>query len=90
MRYRYGNASAGTGVGAAVGGLTGALVGLGIPEYEAKRYEGKIKEGSILISVHSEDSDEVRRAKEIFERCGAHDISYTEEKSVPKQEEIHA
>jgi len=80
-------ALAGAGVGAAVGGLTGALVGLGIPEYEAKRYEGKIKAGNILISVHSEDSDEIKRAKEIFERSGAHDISHTEEKSVPKAEE---
>ena len=79
-------ALAGAGVGAAVGGLTGALVGMGIPEYEAKRYEGKIKEGNILISVHSENSDEVTRAKDIFERNGAHDISYTEEKGVPKQE----
>ena len=83
-------ALAGAGVGAAVGGLTGALVGMGVPEYEAKRYEGKIKEGNILISVHSEDRDEIKRAKEIFERNGAHDISYTEEKNVPKQEEIHA
>ena len=81
-------ALAGAGVGAAVGGLTGALVGMGIPEYEAKRYEGKIKEGSILISVHSENGDEVTRAKEIFERSGAHEISYTEETSVPKQDEM--
>ena len=78
-------ALAGAGVGAAVGGLTGALVGLGIPEYEAKRYEGKIKEGNILISVHSENSDEVSRAKDIFERHGAHDVSYTEEKGVSKE-----
>src|SRR6186713_2480599 len=78
-------ALAGAGVGAAVGGLTGALVGMGIPEYEAKRYEGKIKEGNILISVHSENSDEVSRAKDIFERHGAHDVSYTEEKGVSKE-----
>jgi hypothetical protein len=76
-------ALAGASVGAAVGGLSGALIGMGIPEYEAKRYEGKIKEGNILISVHSENSDEVKRAKEIFERAGAHDISHTEEESVP-------
>ena len=81
------HALAGAGVGAAVGGLTGALVGMGIPEYEAKRYEGKIKEGNMLISVHSENSDEVKRAKDIFERAGAHDISYSEEKGVLKQEE---
>jgi uncharacterized membrane protein len=78
-------ALAGAGIGAAVGGLTGALVGLGIPEYEAKRYEGKIKEGNILISVHSEDSDEVSQAKAIFERHNAHDIAYTEEKGVDKE-----
>ena len=83
-------ALAGAGVGAAVGGLSGALIGMGIPEYEAKRYEGKIKEGNILISVHSENSDEVNRAKEIFERAGAHDISYSEEKGVPKQDRPRA
>jgi hypothetical protein len=60
---------------------------MGIPEYEAKQYEGKIKQGNILISVHSEDSDEVKRAKEIFERAGAHDISSTGEESVPKKEQ---
>ena len=75
-------ALAGAGVGAAVGGISGALIGLGIPEYEAKQYEEKIKQGNILISVHSEDSDEVKRAKDIFERAGAHDISYTGEESV--------
>jgi len=80
-------ALAGAGVGAAVGGLSGALIGMGIPEYEAKQYEGKIKEGNILISVHSEDSDEVKRAKEIFERAGAHDISSTGEESVPKKDQ---
>src|SRR5512133_3500924 len=80
-------ALAGAGVGAAVGGLSGALIGMGIPEYEAKQYEGKIKQGNILISVHSEDSDEVKRAKEIFERFRAHDISSTGEESVPKKEQ---
>src|SRR5215510_313106 len=81
-------AGAGTGtvVGAAVGGLSGALIGLGIPEYEAKQYEGKIRQGNILISVHSEDRDEVKRAKEIFERAGAHDISSTGEESVPRKD----
>jgi hypothetical protein len=66
-------------IGAGVGGLTGALVGLGIPEYEAKRYEGKVKEGGILISVHSESNDETNRAKNIFKEEGAHDISSTGE-----------
>lgn len=74
----------GAAVGAAVGGLAGALVGLGIPEYEAKQYEGKIREGNILISVHAEDGREVSRAKEIFKRAGAHDISYTGEAAVRK------
>jgi hypothetical protein len=67
-------------VGAALGGVTGALIGLGIPEYEARRYEGKIKEGNILISVHPDNAAQTERAREIFERCGAHDISST---SVP-------
>ena len=77
-------ALAGAGVGGAVGGITGALVGLGIPEYEAKRYEGKIKNGNVLISVHTEDSDEAKRAKEIFKNAGAEDISSTGEASAPK------
>src|ERR687883_517832 len=72
-------ALSGAAAGAALGGVTGALVGLGIPEYEAKRYEGKLKEGNMLISVHTEDSDERARAKDIFEQCGAEDISYTAE-----------
>ena len=69
----------GVAAGGAVGGLTGALVGLGIPEYEAKQYEGKVKGGNILISVHAEDSKERNAAKETFERCHADDISYTGE-----------
>jgi uncharacterized protein (TIGR02271 family) len=72
-------ALSGGAIGAGVGGLAGALVGLGIPEYEAKRYEGKLKEGSILISVHSENNDETKRAKDIFKLAGAHDISSTGE-----------
>jgi hypothetical protein len=72
-------ALSGGALGAGVGGLTGALVGLGIPEYEAKQYEGKVKEGGILISVHSESGDETKRAKAIFKEEGAHDISSTGE-----------
>jgi hypothetical protein len=68
-------ALSGGAIGAVGGGLTGALIGLGIPEYEAKRYEGKVKEGGILISVHSESNDETNRAKDIFKEEGAHDIS---------------
>lgn len=79
-------ALAGAGVGAAVGGISGALIGMGIPEYEAKQYESKIRSGNILVSVHSENSDERKRAKEIFERCGCHDISSTEEEGVSKKD----
>lgn len=68
-------ALAGLGVGSAVGGITGALIGLGIPEHEAKRYEVRVKEGGILLSVHSDNADWMRRAKEIMERTGAEDIS---------------
>ena len=72
----------GAGIGAAAGGITGALIGVGIPEYEAKRYEGKIKGGSALISVHTADNDARDKAKEIFEHAKAEDISSTEESSV--------
>jgi len=58
------------------------LVGLGIPEYEAKRYEGKLREGNLLVSVHSDNSDETRRAKDIFQRAGASDISAAGEEKV--------
>ena len=71
-------------VGAAVGGIAGGLIGLGIPELEAKRYEGKIREGNILIAVHTETSEEIARAKEIFNRAGAHDICTTSEATTPK------
>jgi hypothetical protein len=72
-------ALAGVGVGGAVGGLTGALIGMGIPEYEAKRYEGRVKDGGILLSVHSDTSEEIKSAKDILERTGAQDISSTGE-----------
>jgi uncharacterized membrane protein len=75
-------ALSGAAVGAATGSLTGALVGLGIPEYEAKQYEGKIKGGSALISVHTESSEERSKVKEIFEQAHAEDISSTGEASV--------
>ncbi len=73
----------GAAVGGTVGGLTGALIGMGIPEFEAKKYEGKVKTGSCLISVHSDDSDETKRAKEIFEHAGAQDITTGGEAAVP-------
>src|ERR1700674_2574547 len=74
-------ALAGVGVGGAVGGFVGALVGMGIPEYEAKRYEGHVKNGGILLSVHCDTSEEVSRAKDILKRTGASDISSTGEAS---------
>jgi hypothetical protein len=69
----------GIGVGSAIGGLTGALIGLGIPEYEAKRYEGRVKRGSILLSVHCDDTDWSRRAKNILTQTGAEDVASTGE-----------
>jgi hypothetical protein len=72
---------AGLGVGGVVGGIAGALIGMGIPEYVAKRYEGRVKEGGILLSVHSDSSEWTKRAKEILERTGAQDISSTGEAS---------
>jgi hypothetical protein len=68
-------ALAGAGTGGMVGGVVGALIGLGIPEYEAKRYEGRIKQGGILLSVHCDSTEWVKRAKEILERTGAEDIA---------------
>lgn len=75
-------ALSGAAIGGATGGLVGALVGMGIPEYEAKRYEGKIKDGNILISVHTDDSQERSKAKDIFEQADAEDIAVTGEASV--------
>jgi hypothetical protein len=77
-------ALSGAAIGAAVGGIAGGLIGLGIPELEAKRYEGKIKKGNILISVHTENSEEITRAKNIFTKNGAQDICTTGEASTPK------
>lgn len=77
-------ALSGAAVGAAAGGMTGALVGYGIPEYEAKQYEGKIRGGNILMSVHTANGDEVTQVKEIFSRRGAEDISYTGEAAPPR------
>jgi hypothetical protein len=74
-------ALAGVGVGGAVGGVTGALIGMGIPEYEAKRYEGRVKEGGILLSVHSDNSDWTKRAKDILEQTGAQNIASAGEAS---------
>jgi len=70
---------AGAGVGGTVGGIAGALIGMGIPEYEAKRYEGRVKDGGILLSVHCDSSDWTKQAKETLKRTGAQDISSTGE-----------
>ena len=75
-------ALSGAAAGAAVGGVAGALIGMGIPEHEAKLYEGKVRGGNILISVHTEDRAERQRAKEVFENAGADNVSTKEEASV--------
>lgn len=75
----------GAALGGTVGGITGALVGMGIPEFEAKKYEGKLKAGGTLISVHSDNSTETARAKAIFEKAGAQDICTGSETAVPSR-----
>jgi len=76
-------ALSGAAAGGTVGGITGSLIGLGIPEFEAKKYEGRVKAGSALISVHSDSAAETDRAKRIFEATGAEDISTAGEAAVP-------
>ena len=75
-------ALAGLGIGGAVGGLVGALVGMGIPEYEAKRYEGRVNDGGILVSVHCESSEEISRAKDVLQAAGGEDVASSGEKAV--------
>lgn len=70
---------AGIGAGGAIGGTTGALIGLGIPEYQAKRYDGRMRKGGILLSVHADDRDWARKAEQVLEQTGAGDISLTGE-----------
>lgn len=77
-------ALSGAAIGAAVGGIAGTLIGQGIPEFVAKRYEGKLQEGNILISVHAEDVAEIHRARNIFTKAGAEDICVASESSSPK------
>ncbi len=76
---------AGLGVGGAVGGLVGALVGMGIPEYEAKRYEGRVKGGGTLLSVHCDTSEQISRAKDLLKSTGAEDIASSSESSSPER-----
>ena len=77
-------ALAGVGAGAAAGGLVGALVGMGIPEYEAKRYEGQVRDGGILVSAHCDSSEEVSRAKDVLKKSGAKDIASSGEAAIKK------
>ena len=76
-------ALSGAAAGGTLGGITGSLIGLGIPEFEAKKYEGRVQSGSVLISVHSDNGAETDRAKRIFEATGAEDISTAGEAAVP-------
>lgn len=75
---------AGLGIGGAVGGIVGALVGMGIPEYEAKRYEGQVKGGGTLLSVHCDTSEEISRAKDLLKSTGATDIASSGESASDK------
>jgi hypothetical protein len=79
-------ALAGLGAGGAVGGVIGALVGMGIPEYEAKRYEGHIKAGGVLLSVHCDSSEKIARAKDLLKHTGAQDIAASSEASADMPE----
>jgi hypothetical protein len=81
---------AGVGVGGAVGGLVGALVGMGIPEYEAKRYEGAVKGGGTLLSVHCDTSEQVDSAKQSLKETGAKDISSSGEAGSSSKTAAHA
>jgi len=79
-------ALAGLGVGGTVGGIIGALVGMGIPEYEAKRYEGRLRDGGVLLSVHCDTSEEISRAEKFLKETGAEDIASTAEKAVTSRQ----
>ena len=75
-------------VGAAIGGVLGGFVGMGIPAYEARRYEGKLRDGNILLSVHCENKTTARRAKTIFERANAVCIASSHEIKIPGSETL--
>lgn len=79
---------AGFGAGSVIGGLGGALVGLGVPEYEAKRYEGRIRSGGALLSIHCSDNISVNRAKELLQNTGAEDVSVGEEGAVRRSDRV--
>ncbi len=73
-----------TAIGATTGGIVGGLIGLGIPEIEAKRYEEKFKKGNYLVSVHTDNGDQIDRAKKIFKEADAEDINTVSEATAPK------
>jgi hypothetical protein len=81
-------ALSGAAVGAAVGGVAGALIGLGIPEIEAKKYEGKIRDGNVLVAVHCEDSKEIDRARDVLKLYKADDIATVGEAKAPTKTPI--
>jgi hypothetical protein len=76
---------AGVGIGGTVGGIVGALVGMGIPEYEAKRYEGAVKDGGTLLSVHCDTSEQIDAAKDALKETGARDIASTSEEGTKEE-----
>lgn len=71
-----------------MGGFVGALIGMGIPEYEAKRYEGRLREGGILLSVHCDTSEQIKSAKSILKNTGGEDVSSTGETSTGSKETV--
>lgn len=81
-------AIAGGGIGGAIGGIAGALIGMGIPEYEAKRYETNVKNGGMLLSVHTDDSTWAEKAENLLKASGAHDVACALEKSEEEEEKV--
>lgn len=80
----------GVGLGGAVGGVTGALIGAGMPEYEAKRYEGRIRKGGVLLSVHCDSAEWEKKAKHVLENTGAQDVSSSAEAKADFNTSDHA
>jgi hypothetical protein len=77
---------AGLGAGGAAGGPTGALIGMGIPEFQAKRYEGHLQKGGILLSVHCGTAETIKLAKEVLKATGGKDVSSMKESSINTEE----
>jgi hypothetical protein len=70
---------AGLGVGGAIGGLAGALVGMGLQEDEARRYVSQVGGGRTLVVVHCDTPEETAKAKAALERAGPEEVSSTTE-----------